>query len=182
MRLSGPGGAPVDLDRRALPKLSAAQGRALREPPTASAALLTATAAVADGPLLQKRLGLPFGALIQPLSSEPTTIELADDPRTGAPAAVVRCSGCRGYLNPGVAIHEHRGKYECNLAARQRPAACAAAASRWRAATAAAARWRASSAGRPAAAATQQQPAPRAAPAPGQTHNWEVEYILSESG
>ena len=115
MRLSGPGGAPVDLDRRALPKLSAAQGRALREPPTASAALLTATAAVADGPLLQKRLGLPFGALIQPLSSEPTTIELADDPRTGAPAAVVRCSGCRGYLNPGVAVHEHRGKWECNL-------------------------------------------------------------------
>ena len=110
-----PGPQGAELDTAALPKLSQAQADALHEaPPPAAVAMQTSFRSVADTGALQASLGLPFGALVQPLASEPPQIRAP--PGAGPDySLVVRCKNCRGYLNPGVELHEHVGKWTCNL-------------------------------------------------------------------
>ena len=110
----GPQGG-VAMDGGALPRLSEAQVAALHEaPPASAAALQTSFRTVAHTAELQDTLGLPLGVILQPLASTPPLIRAP--PGAGPEYRLVtRCRQCRGYLNPGCEIHEHVGKWTCNL-------------------------------------------------------------------
>ena len=110
------GGAPAMVDGAALPKLSAAQARAIRSPPTAAGALLTSFGSVPESAQLVKRLALPFGGVIQPLASaEPAEVRGAGPNGTGTTPTLIRCHECKCYINPYVKIHERSSRWECNL-------------------------------------------------------------------
>ena len=110
----GPQGG-VAMDGGALPKLSEAQAAALHgAPPASAAAMQTSYRTVAHTAELQEKLGLPLGVILQPLASTPPLIRAP--PGAGHEHSLVtRCTQCRGYLNPGVEMHEHVGKWTCNL-------------------------------------------------------------------
>ena len=65
----GYGGAPPVIDVSALPKLSAAQARSLREPAAAAGSLLTSFGATPESAALQKKVVFPFGAVLQPFAT-----------------------------------------------------------------------------------------------------------------
>ena len=110
----GPQGG-VAMDGSALPRLTESQAAALHDPPPASAAALqTSFRTVAHTAELQAKLGLPLGVILQPLASTPPLIRAP--PGAGPEHSLVtRCRQCRGYLNPGAEMHEHVGKWTCNL-------------------------------------------------------------------
>ena len=65
----GYGGAPPVIDAAALPKLSSAQARSLREPAGAAGSLLTSFGAIPESAATQKQLAFPFGAVVQPFAT-----------------------------------------------------------------------------------------------------------------
>ena len=107
-------GVPAQLESAALPRLTAAQSRSIRAAPAASSAgasLLTSFSAVAESAPLQRKLGLPFGGLAQPLASAPPTMRAADEYSD----VLCRCRGCSAYLNAYARVDEAGGRWECNL-------------------------------------------------------------------
>lgn len=67
--------------------------------------------AIPNSETLRKRLGVPLGIIVQPMSERAEKVPVVD-PKDGG---IVRCRKCRTYINPFVTWHDNGRRFKCNV-------------------------------------------------------------------